>query len=349
MGADPPDALLVEAARAGDREAMGQLLERYRPAIVRLCARLLGDAHLAEDASQEAAILAWLHLDRLHHPEAFGAWMRGIARNVCRQWRAARQPEAHTPAALAGGVWVDPEEVVEAAEQRWLVRRLVAALPPGQRAAVVLFYFEGLSHAEVARRLHTSVGGVKSRLHKGRAALRRRWPQVEGGRTMEPFVEMRVVDVRRMREQDRSRQVVILEEVGGVRRLPIWIGPAEATGIALSLERVALPRPGPYQLALSLLGASGGRVVEARITRLVGDTYYGEVVVEGARGREAVDARPSDAINLALVAAVPVRVEASLLREQRATDVWSAYPESAAEIVQEVVANVQAHQRPQFP
>jgi len=162
-------------------------------------------------------------------------------------------------------------------------------------------------------------------------------------------VEMRVVDVRRMREQDRSRQVVILEEVGGVRRLPIWIGPAEATGIALSLERVALPRPGPYQLALSLLGASGGRVVEARITRLVGDTYYGEVVVEGARGREAVDARPSDAINLALVAAVPVRVEASLLREQRATDVWSAYPESAAEIVQEVVANVQAHQRPQFP
>jgi len=347
--AGPPDALLVAAARAGDREAMGRLLERYRPAIVRLCARLLGDAHLAEDASQEAAILAWLHLDRLHRPEAFGAWMRGIARNVFRQWRADRRPEAQTLPALAGGVRVDPEELVEAAEQRRLVRLAVAALPPGQRAAVVLFYFEGLSHAEVARRLRTSVGGVKSRLHKGRIALRRRWPEVEGGRTMEPFVEMRVADVRRMREQDRSRQVVVLEEVGGLRRLPIWIGPAEATAIALSLERVAVPRPGPYQLALSLLGASGGRVVEARITRLVGDTYYGEVVVEGARGREAVDARPSDAINLALVAAVPVRVEASLLREQRATDVWSAYPESAAEIVQEVVANVQAHQRPQFP
>jgi len=153
-------------------------------------------------------------------------------------------------------------------------------------------------------------------------------------------VEMRVVDVRRMREQDRSRQVVILEEVGGVRRLPIWIGPAEATAIALSLERVALPRPGPYQLALSLLGASGGRVVEARITRLVGDTYYGEVVVEGAHGTKIVDARPSDAINLALLAGVPIRVEAGLMAPPSGLETWSTYPEGAREIAQEVVQEV---------
>jgi bifunctional DNase/RNase len=94
-----------------------------------------------------------------------------------------------------------------------------------------------------------------------------------------------------------------------------------------------------YQLASSLVTAAGSRVSEVRITRLAEMTYYAVVVLDGATGPTEVDARPSDALNLALVAQSPIRVDARVLEQGGADHAgWdgSSYPTGAAELVAEV-------------
>jgi uncharacterized protein len=94
--------------------------------------------------------------------------------------------------------------------------------------------------------------------------------------------------------------VVILQEVEGERVLPIWIGPGEASAIAMQLAEMTFSRPLTHDLLVSLVGGMGGDLERVVITRVTDSTYYAELVVH--RGEEVitVDARPSDSIAVAL-------------------------------------------------
>lgn len=327
------DAALVLAARAGDRDAFAALLARHWPLLAGLCRRMLGDPPLAEDAAQEAALQALLTLDRLRRPDRFGPWLGGIGLNICRRWRRARA-QVPTPEAIDGGRLArepidrrpSPEELAEAADLRERVRRAVGALPRGQRAAVTLFYLSDLSHAEVAAQLGIAPGAVKARLHKARRVLRRElWmEQQEAGMTTAGsgtgLVEMRLADVRRRTVDDGQphNYLVVLEEAGGARQLLFWVGPFEGTALAMQLAGVRPDRPLPYTLTADLLRALGGQLREVRIHRLTDEVFFAAVVVEGAGKAETLDARPSDAVNLALLAGVPIRVEPAVIETARA-------------------------------
>ena len=334
---DDGDGALVQAAQAGDKGAFATLLVRHWPLLLALCRRAIDDPMLAEDAAQEAALQALLNLDRLRHRDRFGPWLGGIGLNICRRWMRRCARDDWSWEALCGGRRgpepIDrhsgPEELAEAAELRELVRRAVAALPHGQRAAVLLFYLSGLTHAETAALLGVEVGAVKTRLHKARATLRRLlWSELrEGAMTAAEetrpaeLVEVRVADIRRKPvEGDAPRQhVVVLEEAGGTRRLPIWIGAFEGEAIALTLAGVQMPRPLAYALTVNLLQAVGGRVGEVRVERVSEEVFYASVVVEGTGGTATVDSRPSDALNLALLTGSPIRIDPTLFEVEEAT------------------------------
>jgi bifunctional DNase/RNase len=120
-------------------------------------------------------------------------------------------------------------------------------------------------------------------------------------------------------------------------RLPIWVGPTEATVLALSLQAVETPRPLTYQMTASLLDACGSRVSEVRITRLAGEVFYAVVIVDGPAGRREVDARPSDAVNLALVTGAPILADSALLDDPGAgrRDEWQDLPSGTATLAAE--------------
>jgi RNA polymerase sigma-70 factor (ECF subfamily) len=310
--APEPDAALVAAARAGDRAAFAALVERHYDVLLATCRRVTGDAELAADAAQEAVIAALLGLDRLRHDDRFAAWLVGIGINLCRRalrerarWARADGPE---PAADGRG----PAEAAEAARIAERVRAAIAELPPGQRAAVALFHLGGLGHAEVAGHLRTRPGAVKTRLHKARAALRRELADVHREEfPMSVPVPVRVADVRRPAGRP-ERRIVVLEALEGDASLAIWIGAAEAESMVTVLEEVDLPRPGAYHFAGALLSAAGGHLREVRVSRLAGNTFYATAVL--GDGSE-VDARPSDALTLALVTGAPIAVERTVLAE----------------------------------
>jgi RNA polymerase sigma factor (sigma-70 family) len=312
----PADAELVRRARGGDRDAFAELVARHHATLVRCCRRMVGpDAAL--DAAQDAVVTALLSLDRLRRPESFGAWLVGIGLNACRAQLRGTVPLS--AAEVRGTVPLSPHEAAEAAELAERVRAAIAELPRGQREAVTLYYLAGLSQADAAAHLGIPPGAVKTRLHKARASLRVRLQPLRE-RTMP--VQMQVTDVRRAGE----RHILMLE--GDGRDLKIWVGPAEAYAVAAMLEEVELPRPMTHDLTVALLAASGATVREVRVTRLAETIFYAEVVLADGT---AVDARPSDAIALALVTGAPLLVDPEVLDSAVPPDEWAAEAEAATD------------------
>lgn len=342
------DAELAEAARGGDKDAFGELLVRHGALARQLAMRLLRDPDLAAEAVQEANVLAYLNLPRLRSPARFGPWLCGITLNLARQY--LRERRRVVPVGVAANLddALDVEDHYAAAEIAALVREAVVKLAPGQRDATLLFYWQGLTHAEVAAELGISIGAVKNRLHQGRAALAhplatvlydKEVPAVPATATPN-WIEVSVAEVRRGESGDPALQphVLLLQERDGGRTLPVWIGRAEATAIALTLETAEMPRPMTHQLTADLLAAAAARLREVRVTRLAEHTFYAELVLNTPAGPAVVDARPSDAVNLALITGTPITVDAALLDDARATSrhEWHEYPTKGAQLVAEL-------------
>jgi RNA polymerase sigma factor (sigma-70 family) len=354
------DADLVLAARHGAKHAMAELLRRHWDTAVLLAGRVLGSPDLARDAAQEAAIAAMTDLERLRSPDRFGAWFCGIALNVSRRWRRQLRSEVPGLGPELAAVSGDPALAAEAADTAARVRGAVAALADGQHDAVRLFYLQGLSHREVAAELGISVGAVKARLHQARTALAPRLiqftalPEVRTVTATEEaaeWTEVEVSEIRRTTEDDllQRKHAMILAERGGERRLPIWIGPAEATALALTLESVETPRPFAYKLAAGLVEATGSRITEVKITRLLDSVFYACVAVAGPGGPREVDARPSDAVNLAVVSGAPILLNSELfgaILVHSDGEKPSLYPVATADIANE--ARQRMHDKAQF-
>ena len=133
------------------------------------------------------------------------------------------------------------------------------------------------------------------------------------------YVEMRITKaVGLATAGDQLFHYVVLEEVAGDRQLAIEIGQSEAFSLAARLGGIAWRRPMTYQFAAALVQALGGRVRQVRIDRVVEGTYIATVEVEGPHGLQRVDARPSDALNLAALVQAPIFVAPGVLQEAEA-------------------------------
>jgi bifunctional DNase/RNase len=129
------------------------------------------------------------------------------------------------------------------------------------------------------------------------------------------FVRMGISKVVGVRDGDEVCEFVVLDELGGDRQLLISIGQAEAFALAGNLGEVEWGRPMTYQFMAQLVRSLGGRIREVRLDGLVAGAYAATVEVEGPQGVELVDARSSDALNLAALTAAPVLAALEVLEE----------------------------------
>lgn len=111
-------------------------------------------------------------------------------------------------------------------------------------------------------------------------------------------------------DRNTNNPVVILRECEGSRILPIWIGPGEASAIAVQMASMEFPRPLTHDLLAAVLGGLGGTLERINITRMEGDTYYAEMIIRRNGEVFSVDARPSDSI------AVALRTDARIFADQ---------------------------------
>jgi RNA polymerase sigma-70 factor (ECF subfamily) len=175
------EAVLIERSRAGDLDAFNSLVLTYQGQVYNVCARMLGSPQAAEDAAQEAFISAYRAVRRFRGG-SLRAWLLRIAANAChdelRRRRSRPQVPLESPADddhPASEPPASDEPLEQRAERLELARHLqqgLASLPPDQRLAVILRDVQGLTYEEVAEATGASLGTVKSRISRGRAALR---------------------------------------------------------------------------------------------------------------------------------------------------------------------------------
>ena len=176
------DHVLVQQTRAGYREAYGLLVVRYSRSVRAVCLARIGRVDV-DDHVQETFLRAYQGLSRLEDPNRFGAYVHRIAQNICID-RLRRAPK---PTASLDEVDLqpppEPGRLADVREERLSrLRQLVGRLPEALREAVLLFYFEALTHAEIAERLGVTEAAVNQRLHRARQSLRESFetPEPEG-------------------------------------------------------------------------------------------------------------------------------------------------------------------------
>jgi RNA polymerase sigma-70 factor (ECF subfamily) len=173
------DSALVEEALAGNLEAFNQIVNAYQDYLFALVVRVVGDREAAADAVQEAFFSCYRNLDRFRG-DSFRSWLTRIALNAAtdvlrlRKRRPSepypeREDEEWQPPAGEGD---SPERQAIRRNAQELLRGALREITADQRTAIVLYDVEGYDYQEIADLTGVSLGTVKSRIHRGRLALR---------------------------------------------------------------------------------------------------------------------------------------------------------------------------------
>jgi bifunctional DNase/RNase len=129
------------------------------------------------------------------------------------------------------------------------------------------------------------------------------------------LVPMRVSKAAGLQHGGEVFDYIVLDERDGDRQLVIEVGHAEAFALAATLQGLEWNRPITYQLTAALVHSLGGRIREVRMDRILDGAYAATIEVDGAQGTGMVDARCSDALNLAVITDAPVLASAEVLAE----------------------------------
>jgi RNA polymerase sigma factor (sigma-70 family) len=254
-------AALVDSSRLREPDAFAGLVRRFQDMAVGYALSILGDLHLAEDASQEAFLEAYRRLDQLREPKAFGSWLRRIVFKRCdRILRRKRPPIVDLDpdrTTRAGGE--RPDETAEAREMRRHVLDAIRSLPAPLGETTMLFYFGGRTQREIADFLAIPLGTVKSRLHQGRRSLQDRLLALarDSLRARRPS--------RDRRFEETVMRIIAPEESTHGEALYEFMDSADAHWTPVSPEEYALGRihDSHYDWKTSRIGTVGGEVVGA--------------------------------------------------------------------------------------
>ncbi|MCM3571062.1 RNA polymerase sigma factor SigW [Neobacillus mesonae] len=167
----------------GDQDAFGEIVEIYKNSVYQLCFRMLGNRHEAEDVAQEAFLRAYVNIKSFNQDRKFSTWLFRIATNLCIDRLRKKKPDYYLDAEVAGTEGLTmysqipsdtplPEKELESLELQETVQKEILKLPEKYRSAIVLKYIEDLSLNEISEILDLPLGTVKTRIHRGREALR---------------------------------------------------------------------------------------------------------------------------------------------------------------------------------
>ncbi len=174
---------LVERAREGESAAFTALFEHFNARIFRYLERVVGNAEIGRDLTQETFIAAWRALPTLHDSRSFSAWLYQIATNMARlhlrrarliRWLPWSAPETSTAGAHLS--LVDPEEQVGQSEA---VRLALAELAPKYRICLLLQLEGGFSQREIAQLLGITEKSVSANISRGRQQFRQVYLRLE--------------------------------------------------------------------------------------------------------------------------------------------------------------------------
>lgn len=174
----------IKQVLKGDQDAYAEVVEIYKDKIFQICYRMLGNRHEAEDIAQEAFLRAYVNINSFNINLKFSSWLYRIATNLCIDRIRKKKPDYYLDAEVAGTDGLTmysqipaetrlPEDDVESLELRDTIQKEISKLQEKYRTVIVLKYIEELSLNEISEILDIPLGTVKTRIHRGREALRK--------------------------------------------------------------------------------------------------------------------------------------------------------------------------------
>ena len=168
-----------------DTEQFEAFMKAYENMVFTTAVRLLANEAEAEDVSQEVFLKAYERYAELKSSPTVGGWLKTVTRNLClnhltryrARWRFFSEMAPDREDEDSMPEWAAPdthEQQVATGDHRQLLEGVLQKLPPGQRVPLVLYHFEELSYEEIAAKLRVSLSKVKTDIHRGREALRRK-------------------------------------------------------------------------------------------------------------------------------------------------------------------------------
>ncbi|MEN2768878.1 RNA polymerase sigma factor SigW [Ornithinibacillus xuwenensis] len=175
----------IKQVKKGNQAAYEDVVMFYQDKIYQHCLRMLGNTHEAEDIAQEAFIRAYVNIHSYDDRRKFSTWLYRIATNLTIDRLRKRKPDYYLDAEVKGTDGLDmysqlaaddrlPDDELEGRELQSYIQKQIAELPPKYRGIIMLRYLEDFSLQEISDILDIPIGTVKTRIHRGREALRKK-------------------------------------------------------------------------------------------------------------------------------------------------------------------------------
>lgn len=179
----------IKQVKKGDQSAFEEIVNFYQNKVFQICYRMLGNRHEAEDIAQEAFIRAYVNIQTFDEKRKFSTWLYRIATNLTIDRIRKKKPDYFLDAEIKGSEGLSmysqlsaeqplPEEEVESLELQEYIQQQIMDLPPKYRTVIILRYIDELPLQEISEILDMPVGTVKTRIHRGREALRKKLREV---------------------------------------------------------------------------------------------------------------------------------------------------------------------------
>ncbi|MFC7372837.1 RNA polymerase sigma factor SigW [Fictibacillus iocasae] len=181
-------ANMVSQVKNGDRDAYEGIVDLFKDKIFQLCYRMTGNRHEAEDLAQEAFLRAYMNIEKYNGEYKFSTWLFRIATNLCIDRLRKKKPDYSLDAEVPGTDGANmysqlsskeplPEETITESEKRMELQAEILKLPEKYRTAILLKYMEDMSLEEISQAMDIPVPTVKTRIHRGREALKKVFQQ----------------------------------------------------------------------------------------------------------------------------------------------------------------------------
>ena len=177
------EATLIEQCQSGCQESLDLLYREYRPVVLKITRRFMGNEQDAEDAAQEVFIRVFARINQFRRDAPFSVWIRTLTANLCTdilRREKRRYTESLDQLYSAGEGWVCERVLSVSQEEELIMKELlenleekISHLKEEHQKLIILRYIDGLSYRKMAQLLGYSEGLVKCRLHQARKNLRR--------------------------------------------------------------------------------------------------------------------------------------------------------------------------------
>jgi RNA polymerase sigma-70 factor (ECF subfamily) len=179
--ADKDDAVLAVQAQKGDRQAFGEIVERFQTRIFSFCYQFFRDSDTASEMAQETFLRAYRYIKKYDPKRKFSTWIYSIAKNICidekrkmDRSRTVPMDDINPSTILSDGQnyhLKDPSQISLHLEDRILLEEAITRLPEKYRTAIILCYFQELPYQEIADILNLSLNLVKVRIFRAKKQL----------------------------------------------------------------------------------------------------------------------------------------------------------------------------------